>query len=494
MPDSGMQARTSSIMRVPAPHDPDGRPCLPTHHPRSQPPHPPRPHRPGHLQDADAPHLLTDLAAVPDPRAARGRRHALVAILGLAAAAVLGGARSIAAIAEWAADAPQPVRAALGARHHAPDPSPSRPRPPSAGPFPAWTPMPWPLRSAPGWGSGTGAAQTRSQPAAGGRHRRQDPPRRPPGQAATAAGRTCWPAWTTPPARCWPTPGRRRTQEVPALAPLLADLDSPGPWSPPTRSRPTRRPPGFLVASKHAHYLLVVKANQPTLLARCTALAWHHVPVLDRTGDAATAASRSAPSRPSASVASASPTRCAATPATHTDPGTLGITLGTSTDEPAIATQRRSLHSRLRAWSPQATGSRPQAGRPTSCSAPDGRPRRPPAGWVLVGSFPLLPRFSGQLVPAGRPRGLEGGVVLFLVPGGGAGRHVAVGWGSDMSMPWARMHTANARSCASSWALGGEPCWTALAGRSRRHACQAASHPGAWLSCPIGCRGWDRAG
>jgi hypothetical protein len=31
------------------------------------------------------------------------------------------GARSIAAIAEWAADAPQPVRAALGARCDGPD-------------------------------------------------------------------------------------------------------------------------------------------------------------------------------------------------------------------------------------------------------------------------------------------------------------------------------------------------------------------------------------
>jgi hypothetical protein len=28
---------------------------------------------------------------------------------------------------------------------------------------------------------------------------------------------------------------------------------------------------------------LVVKANQPTLLARCERLPWHHVPVLDRT-------------------------------------------------------------------------------------------------------------------------------------------------------------------------------------------------------------------
>jgi hypothetical protein len=39
----------------------------------------------------------------------------------MAAAAVLAGARSIAAIAEWATEAPPPVRAALGACHHAPD-------------------------------------------------------------------------------------------------------------------------------------------------------------------------------------------------------------------------------------------------------------------------------------------------------------------------------------------------------------------------------------
>src|SRR5512133_4019199 len=114
MPDSERQARTPRIMWFPQPHDPDGRPCLPTNHPRSQPPGPPHPRRP--LQDSEPPHLLASLASVPDPRATRGRRHRLVAILGLAAAAVLAGARSIAAIAEWAADAPQPVRAALGTR------------------------------------------------------------------------------------------------------------------------------------------------------------------------------------------------------------------------------------------------------------------------------------------------------------------------------------------------------------------------------------------
>jgi len=53
-----------------------------------------------------------------DTRSCAGRRHPLTAMLGLAAAAVLAGARSITAIAAWAADAPQPVRAALGTRRH----------------------------------------------------------------------------------------------------------------------------------------------------------------------------------------------------------------------------------------------------------------------------------------------------------------------------------------------------------------------------------------
>jgi predicted transposase YbfD/YdcC len=41
----------------------------------------------------------------------------------------------------------------------------------------------------------------------------------------------------------------------------------------------------FLVACKQAHYLFTVKANQPTLLDRCAGLAWHRIPVLDRTCD-----------------------------------------------------------------------------------------------------------------------------------------------------------------------------------------------------------------
>jgi hypothetical protein len=85
------------------------------------------------LAEAEPPHLLTYLAAVPDPRAARGRRHPLVAILAMAAAAVLTGARSFAAIAEWAADTPsQSGPRSAPATSHSPAASWSPPRPPSA--------------------------------------------------------------------------------------------------------------------------------------------------------------------------------------------------------------------------------------------------------------------------------------------------------------------------------------------------------------------------
>lgn len=74
----------------------------------------------GHLAElagdavGDSPGLLTVLAGVADPRRRRGVRHRLLVILGLAVCAVLGGARSFTAIAEWAADADQETLARLG--------------------------------------------------------------------------------------------------------------------------------------------------------------------------------------------------------------------------------------------------------------------------------------------------------------------------------------------------------------------------------------------
>src|SRR5271155_454797 len=48
--------------------------------------------------------LLSFLATVPDPRSRHGRRHSLPAILALVCCAIMCGARSYAAIAQWAED------------------------------------------------------------------------------------------------------------------------------------------------------------------------------------------------------------------------------------------------------------------------------------------------------------------------------------------------------------------------------------------------------
>jgi DDE_Tnp_1-associated len=58
--------------------------------------------------------VVSVLAGVADPRARRGVRHRLVTILGLAVCAVLAGARSFTAIAEWAAGADEVTLAELG--------------------------------------------------------------------------------------------------------------------------------------------------------------------------------------------------------------------------------------------------------------------------------------------------------------------------------------------------------------------------------------------
>ena len=74
----------------------------------------------GHLADLardaadDPPGLLAMLARVADPRHRRGVRYRLAVILGLAVCAVLAGARSFTAIAEWAADADQGTLRRLG--------------------------------------------------------------------------------------------------------------------------------------------------------------------------------------------------------------------------------------------------------------------------------------------------------------------------------------------------------------------------------------------
>jgi predicted transposase YbfD/YdcC len=73
---------------------------------------------PGRLEAAASISLLQALSAVPDPRKPRGRRHGLRSVLLLAVGAVLAGARSYAAIAQWARCAEQAV-AVCGPTPHA---------------------------------------------------------------------------------------------------------------------------------------------------------------------------------------------------------------------------------------------------------------------------------------------------------------------------------------------------------------------------------------
>lgn len=63
----------------------------------------------------EVPSLLAALAGVPDPRARRGRRYSAATILTFAVCAMLCGARSLYAIAQWGRDyGSAEVRSALG--------------------------------------------------------------------------------------------------------------------------------------------------------------------------------------------------------------------------------------------------------------------------------------------------------------------------------------------------------------------------------------------
>ncbi len=55
-------------------------------------------------QTLPVPSLLEALSAVPDPRSRRGRRYSVASVLALAVCAMLCGARSLYAIAQWGRD------------------------------------------------------------------------------------------------------------------------------------------------------------------------------------------------------------------------------------------------------------------------------------------------------------------------------------------------------------------------------------------------------
>jgi DDE_Tnp_1-associated/Transposase DDE domain len=230
------------------------------------------------LQETEPPHLLAYLATIADPRAPRGRRHPLTAILAVAAAAVLAGARSMTVIAEWAADAPQPVRAALGARRDRPDHY-SVPAEATIRRTLSRLDANAVATAIGAWLADRDRRQRRRAVAVDGKTLRGA--RTPDGrQVHLLAAMDHTTRYVLAQRQVDGAPG-----EVPAFQPLLNGLDLAGMVVTADALQTHADAAEFLVTRKQAHYLFVVKANQPTLLDRCARLAWHNVPVGDRTRD-----------------------------------------------------------------------------------------------------------------------------------------------------------------------------------------------------------------
>jgi predicted transposase YbfD/YdcC len=226
--------------------------------------------------------LLDDLAQITDPRQRRGRRHALTAVLAVAVAAVLAGARSLAAIGEWAADAPQPVLAALGVRR---DPLRGAYRPPGEATvrrvlarvdpevldlvIGRW--LAGQQRPLPRWGWRAVAVDGKTLSGSGQRGRR-------PRHLLAAMDHTTRAVLAQ-------TDVDGKTNEITRLRPLLDGLDLIGVVVTADAIHTQRAHADWLVGVKHAAYLLIVKANQPTLHHQLATLPWRDIPVLDHTRD-----------------------------------------------------------------------------------------------------------------------------------------------------------------------------------------------------------------
>jgi len=251
--------------------------------------------------DGPLPGLAEFLARVPDRRRARGRRHRLATILLLTCAAVAAGSKSLVAIAEWAARAPQWVLDAAGARR---DPRAGRLMVPSEttirrtlggvdadavdAQVGAW------LLVLGGYPDPAGAGQ-----AAGGDDASADDRAGTGGQVpgdgmvVVVDGKTVRGArredGTAPHLLAAMTREEaaviaqrqvsEKSNEIPAFIPLLRDLRLDGAVVLADALHTQRETARFLVEDKHADYVFTVKENQPGLFTAIDALPWEQTPM-----------------------------------------------------------------------------------------------------------------------------------------------------------------------------------------------------------------------
>jgi predicted transposase YbfD/YdcC len=228
------------------------------------------------------------LARVPDPRSRLGRWHPLVFVLALAVCAfTAAGHDSPEAIAEWAACCSQQTMAALGGRR---DPWAGRIRPPSVRTFArVFARIDAEAFNAAVYGYLAALpprpAQELPQVT---RHEREQrraarPRPEPPGlgEQAAADGKTVRGAvrpggsqvhlLSVFDVRTGRVRAQRevdaKTNEIPELAPAIACLDLIGTVVTLDALHTQAETARHLVEDKHAHYLMIVKGNQPSLLA-----------------------------------------------------------------------------------------------------------------------------------------------------------------------------------------------------------------------------------
>lgn len=215
-----------------------------------------------------SPPRLHDLfAQVGDPRARRGVRHRFVTILTLAACAVLAGARSFVAVAEWAADLDLGTRAELGLSGPAPSESTFRRvlQKLDADVFDALL-----------------GRWTEGRTAAGGGRRRHVAVD---GKTLRGSGGTQGPARHLLAALdhdhgvvLGQVDVGAKTGESPRLPALLDRLDLTDVIVTADAAH-TQRSTAACLHARGAHYVLTVKGNQPTLFSQLKALPWKQVPV-----------------------------------------------------------------------------------------------------------------------------------------------------------------------------------------------------------------------
>ena len=215
--------------------------------------------------------LLMALSGVVDPRARRGVRHRLAVILGIGVCAVLAGARSFTAISEWARELSPAVRVRLGIGRVAPSESAIRRTLQRVDPAIL-------DRAVSGW-----LAATLGEPG-------------PRWRAIAVDGKTARGARTgegravhllaalehgdgTVLGQCVVD---GKTNEITAFAPLLDSVDITAAVVT-ADAMHTQREHAEYLHGRGAHYVFIVKGNQPSLYQQLETLPWRDIPAVDLT-------------------------------------------------------------------------------------------------------------------------------------------------------------------------------------------------------------------